>query len=89
MLLLGGAAWPYAVDAASHVLAALLIATLVVHTPGALGRTSSAFRTLTVGGTPLGALLGGAAAGWAPNAPALLAAVLFGLATASLVGQIN
>ncbi|MCK8679045.1 MFS transporter [Streptomyces lichenis] len=57
--------------------------------PGALGRTSSAFRTLTVGGTPLGALLGGAAAGWAPNAPALLAAVLFGLATTSLAGQIN
>ncbi len=59
-------------------------------TPAAtLGRTSAAFRTLAIAGAPLGALLGGAAATWAPNAPALLAAGLFGLATVSLAGQIN
>ncbi|MEU3182694.1 MFS transporter [Streptomyces sp. NPDC006923] len=55
-----------------------------------LGRISSAFRTLAVGGAPLGALLGGAAAaGWGLNTPALLAAGLFVLAVASLSFLIN
>lgn len=55
-----------------------------------LGRVSAAFRTLAIGGTPLGALLGGlVAAGWGLNTPALLAAALFGLAVASLVPLIN
>ncbi|NBE54028.1 MFS transporter [Streptomyces boluensis] len=52
----------------------------------ALGRISAAFRTLSLGGTPLGALLAGAvAAAWGLNTPALLAAALFVLATAVLV----
>ncbi|MEV6397530.1 MFS transporter [Streptomyces sp. NPDC051907] len=55
-----------------------------------LGRISAAFRTLAIGGAPLGALLGGAAAaGWGPNAPALVAAALFVPAVASLTGLIN
>ncbi|MFF0746167.1 MFS transporter [Streptomyces sp. NPDC004111] len=59
--------------------------------PGAmLGRVSAAFRTLAIGGSPLGAVLGGlAASGWGLNTPALLAAALFGLAVASLVPLIN
>ncbi|MFF9868714.1 MFS transporter [Streptomyces sp. NPDC013953] len=57
---------------------------------GMLGRTSAAFRTLAIGGAPLGALLGGAvAAAWGLNTPALLAAGLFALAVASLTPQIN
>ncbi|MEV3991704.1 MFS transporter [Streptomyces sp. NPDC049837] len=61
---------------------------------GMLGRISAAFRTLAIGGAPLGALLGGAAAAaWGANIPALLAAGLFALAVASLaassVRQIN
>jgi MFS family permease len=55
-----------------------------------LGRVSAAFRTLAIGGAPLGAVLGGlVAAGWGLNTPALLAAALFGLAVASLVPLIN
>lgn len=55
-----------------------------------LGRISSAFRTLAVGGAPLGALLGGLVAGaWGLNAPALLAAGAFTLAVASLGPLIN
>lgn len=55
-----------------------------------LGRISSAFRTLAVGGAPLGALLGGLVAGaWGLNAPALLAAGAFTLAVASLGALIN
>ncbi|WP_405802156.1 MFS transporter [Streptomyces sp. NBC_01506] len=50
-----------------------------------LGRISSAFRTLAIGGAPLGALLGGLVAGaWGLNTPALLAAGTFTLAVASL-----
>ncbi|MEU9994955.1 MFS transporter [Streptomyces sp. NPDC050848] len=57
---------------------------------GTLGRVSAAFRTLAVGGAPLGALLGGAvAAAWGLNTPALLAAALFALAVASLAPLIN
>ncbi|WP_137990087.1 MFS transporter [Streptomyces vilmorinianum] len=57
---------------------------------GMLGRIGAAFRTLAVGGAPLGALLGGAvAAAWGLNAPALLAAALFALAVASLAPLIN
>ncbi|MFD7324460.1 MFS transporter [Streptomyces sp. NPDC059875] len=57
---------------------------------GMLGRISAAFRTLAVGGAPLGALLGGAvAAAWGLNTPALLAAALFALAVASLAPLIN
>ncbi|WJY37608.1 MFS transporter [Streptomyces sp. P9-2B-2] len=52
---------------------------------GMLGRISSAFRTVSVAGTPLGALCGGAAAtAFGPNAPALLAAALLALGTAAL-----
>ncbi|MGW2508756.1 MFS transporter [Streptomyces scopuliridis] len=55
-----------------------------------LGRISAAFRTLAVAGAPFGALLGGvAAAGWGLNTPALLAAGLFLLGTASLGPLIN
>ncbi|MGV4924454.1 MFS transporter [Streptomyces sp. BHT-5-2] len=44
-----------------------------------LGRISAAFRTVSIAGTPAGALLGGAAAvAWGPNSPALVAAVLLG-----------
>lgn len=53
---------------------------------GALGRISAAFRTLSLGGTPFGALLAGAVAtAWGLNTPALLAAALFVLATAALM----
>ncbi|MFE6685346.1 MFS transporter [Streptomyces sp. NPDC057743] len=45
-----------------------------------LGRISSAFRTVSIAGVPLGALWGGAVAVAAgPNSPALLAAALLGL----------
>lgn len=55
-------------------------------TPDALlGRVSAAMRTLAVAGAPLGALMGGAAAGaWGPGTPSLLAAVLFVCALAAL-----
>lgn len=57
---------------------------------GMLGRIAAAFRTLAVAGTPLGAVLGGAAAaGWGPLSPALVAAALFALAVASLAPLIN
>jgi MFS family permease len=50
------------------------------------GRIASAFRTSSTSGAPLGALLGGAVAGaYGLNGPALLAAVLFGLAVTSLI----
>ncbi|MFG2097993.1 MFS transporter [Streptomyces sp. NPDC048612] len=52
---------------------------------GMLGRISAAFRTVSVAGTPLGALCGGAAAAaFGPNTPALLAAALLALGTAAL-----
>ncbi|MDI3404839.1 MFS transporter [Streptomyces cavernicola] len=52
----------------------------------ALGRISAAFRTVSLGGTPFGALLAGAvAAGWGLNTPALLAAALFVLSVAALI----
>lgn len=55
-----------------------------------LGRISAAFRTLALAGTPLGALLGGAAAAaWGPNSPALLAAAFFVPSVASLSGLVN
>ncbi|MFE8959899.1 MFS transporter [Streptomyces iakyrus] len=51
-----------------------------------LGRVSSAFRTLAVAGTPLGALLGGAvAAAWGENTPAWLAAAFFVLSVTALI----
>ncbi|MFE3768965.1 MFS transporter [Streptomyces sp. NPDC059122] len=51
-----------------------------------LGRISSAFRTASIAGTPLGALLGGAAAVvCGPNSPALLAAALLGVGTVVLI----
>ncbi|GAB7107615.1 MFS transporter [Streptomyces phaeofaciens JCM 4814] len=51
-----------------------------------LGRVSSAFRTLANAGVPLGALLGGAAAGaWGLNTPPLLTAGFFVLAVAALI----
>ncbi|MEU4349796.1 MFS transporter [Streptomyces sp. NPDC023838] len=51
-----------------------------------LGRTSAAFRTLAVAGTPLGALMGGAAASsWGLNTPALVASGLFLAAVAALI----
>lgn len=50
------------------------------------GRIAAAFRTSSTSGAPLGALLGGAVAGaYGLNGPALLAAVLFGLAVTSLI----
>ncbi|MBA6435563.1 MFS transporter [Streptomyces sp. GMR22] len=53
---------------------------------GALGRVSSAFRTLSTAGAPLGALLGGVMAqAWGFNTPALGAAALFVCAVAALV----
>ncbi|MFY4718063.1 MFS transporter [Streptomyces sp. LaBMicrA B280] len=53
---------------------------------GALGRISSAFRTLGVAGAPLGALLGGAAAtAWGRGTPALLAAAFFVLSVLALI----
>ncbi|OON74751.1 MFS transporter [Streptomyces tsukubensis] len=42
-----------------------------------LGRVSAAFRTLSIGATPVGAMLGGLVAAFGLNAPALLAAALF------------
>ncbi|MER6269937.1 hypothetical protein [Streptomyces sp900105755] len=55
--------------------------------PGSMtGRIAAAFRTSSTSGAPLGALLGGAVAGACGlNAPALLAAVLIGLAVTSLI----
>ncbi|MDN3055558.1 MFS transporter [Streptomyces sp. SRF1] len=53
---------------------------------GTLGRVSAAFRTLSVAGAPLGALLGGVmAAAWGFNTPALGAAALFGCGLVALV----
>ncbi|GAB2838103.1 MFS transporter [Streptomyces deserti] len=53
---------------------------------GMLGRVSSAYRTLSVAGAPLGALLGGAVAtAWGANTPALLAAAFFTLSVAALI----
>ncbi|MGW5693658.1 MFS transporter [Streptomyces asiaticus] len=53
---------------------------------GALGRVSSAFRTLSTAGVPLGALLGGVMAqAWGFNTPALGAAALFVCGVAALV----
>ncbi|MFH8810863.1 MFS transporter [Streptomyces hygroscopicus] len=53
---------------------------------GTLGRVSAAFRTLSVAGAPLGALLGGVmAAAWGLNTPALGAAALFGCGLVALV----
>ncbi|MFI6206710.1 MFS transporter [Streptomyces sp. NPDC051041] len=52
---------------------------------GALGRVGSAYRTLAVAGTPLGALLGGAAVtAWGAHTPALLAAAFFALSVTAL-----
>ncbi|MFM9367204.1 MFS transporter [Streptomyces sp. Da 82-17] len=52
----------------------------------ALGRISAAFRTLSLGGAPLGAMLAGAAAAaWGLNTPALLAAGLFVLSVVALI----
>ncbi|CAL9409667.1 Enterobactin exporter EntS [Streptomyces sp. enrichment culture] len=52
----------------------------------ALGRVSSAFRTLAVAGAPLGALLGGAAADiGGPHTVPLLVAVFFLLAVTALI----
>lgn len=51
-----------------------------------VGRISSAFRTASTSGAPLGALLGGTVAGaYGLNGPALFAAVLFVLAVISLI----
>lgn len=51
-----------------------------------VGRISSAFRTASTSGAPVGALLGGVVAGaYGLNGPALFAAVLFALAVASLI----
>jgi predicted MFS family arabinose efflux permease len=51
-----------------------------------LGRISSAFRTASTSGAPLGALLGGTVARvYGLNGPALFAAALFALAVTSLV----
>jgi predicted MFS family arabinose efflux permease len=53
---------------------------------GMLGRVSAAFRTLSVAGAPVGAVLGGAvAAAWGPNVPALLTAAFFVLSVAALI----
>ncbi|MFJ3660375.1 MFS transporter [Streptomyces sp. NPDC090119] len=50
------------------------------------GRISAAFRTASTGGAPLGALLGGLAAGsLGLNAPALFTAALFALAVLALI----
>lgn len=52
----------------------------------ALGRVSSAFRTLAVAGAPVGALLGGAAAGaWGPHSTPLLTAAFFVLSVTALI----
>ncbi|ROP53954.1 hypothetical protein [Streptomyces sp. PanSC9] len=51
-----------------------------------VGRVSSAFRTASTSGSPLGALLGGVAARvYGPNGPALLAVVLFASAVTALI----
>jgi MFS family permease len=51
-----------------------------------VGRVSSAFRTASTSGAPLGALLGGAvAAAFGLNTPTLLTALLFALAVLSLI----
>lgn len=51
-----------------------------------VGRIASAFRTASTSGAPIGALLGGVVARtYGLNGPALLAAVLFGLAVTSLI----
>lgn len=51
-----------------------------------VGRVSSAFRTASTSGAPLGALLGGVSARvYGLNGPALLAAVLFTLAVTVLI----
>lgn len=51
-----------------------------------LGRVAAAFRTASISGAPLGALLGGAvAAAFGLNVPALSAAVLFALAVVLLI----
>ncbi|GGN68605.1 hypothetical protein GCM10011579_042180 [Streptomyces albiflavescens] len=51
-----------------------------------VGRVSSAFRTASTSGAPLGALLGGTvAAAYGLNGPALCAAALFVLAVSSLI----
>lgn len=51
-----------------------------------LGRVSAAFRTLSIAGAPLGAVLGGAvAAGWGLAAPAWLAAALVGLGALAVI----
>ncbi|KOG33732.1 MFS transporter [Streptomyces resistomycificus] len=51
-----------------------------------LGRVASAFRTLAMGGVPLGAMLGGAVAtAWGLNAPPLLTAAFFVLSVISLI----
>ncbi|MGW7579093.1 MFS transporter [Streptomyces sp. NPDC054765] len=53
---------------------------------GMTGRISAAFRTVSVAGTPLGALLGGAVAGaWGPRTPVLLAAALLALGAVVLI----
>lgn len=53
---------------------------------GMPGRISAAFRTVSVAGTPLGALLGGAVAGlYGPRSPALLAAALLALGSVALI----
>jgi predicted MFS family arabinose efflux permease len=55
-----------------------------------LGRVSAAFRTLSMAGTPLGALCGGVVAGaWGLNAPALLAAGLFVMGVAALLPAVQ
>lgn len=55
-----------------------------------LGRVSAAFRTLSIAGSPLGALLGGViAAAWGLNTPALAAAVLFAGGLVALVPGIR
>ncbi|MFG2221573.1 MFS transporter [Streptomyces sp. NPDC048644] len=53
---------------------------------GMLGRISAAFRTVSLAGTPLGAVLGGVLAEvWGLNSPALLAAVLLGAGALALI----
>lgn len=65
---------------------------------GMVGRVSAAFRTLSIAGTPLGALLGALlgtplggvmAAAWGLNTPALGAAVLFVRGLAALVPRMR
>lgn len=51
-----------------------------------VGRISSAFRTASTSGAPLGALLGGTvASAYGLNGPALFAAALFALAVTALI----